>query len=77
MNQNVDKLTVDEGLYRSSSQISTGIYTRAKLPSTNKWESVDISLLDSESMNKWLRSKSREYLEEVIRVFTGHEVSRG
>ena len=77
MSAKLDELTVDEELYRSPSQIITGIYVRAKLPSTQKWESVDISLLDSESMNKWLHSKSREYLEEVIRVISGHEVSRG
>lgn len=77
MHEKLDELTVDEELYRSPSQITTGIYVRAKLPSSHKRESVDISLLDSESMNKWLRSKSREYLEEVIRVISGHEVSRG
>jgi hypothetical protein len=72
----MDELSVDEELYKSSSQISTGIYVSAKVPSTDKRESVDISLLDKESMNKWLHSKSREYLEELIRYFTGHEVSR-
>lgn len=77
MNEKPDELTVDEELYRSTTQITTGIYVKAKLTSTNKWESVDISLLDHESMNKWLHSKSREYLEEVIRVMSGHEVSRG
>ena len=77
MHKKLDELTVDEELYRSPSQITTGIYVRAMLPSSNKWESVDISLLDNESMNKWLHSKSREYLEEVIRVISGHEVSRG
>ena len=77
MHKKLDELTVDEELYRSPSQITTGIYVRAMLPSSNKRESVDISLLDNESMNKWLHSKSREYLEEVIRVISGHEVSRG
>ena len=77
MSDKLDEFTVDEELYRSPSQIITGIYVMAKLTSTQKWESVDISLLDSESMNKWLRSKSREYLEKVIRVVSGHEVSRG
>ena len=76
MNRTVDELTVDEELYRSSSQICTGIYVSVKLTSMPKGESVDISLLDSDSMDKWLHSKSREYLEEVIRVLTGHEVSR-
>jgi hypothetical protein len=78
MNRTVDELTVDEELYGSSYHIyaSTSIYVSAKLPSMSKWESVDISLLDSDSMDKWLHSKSREYLEEVIRVLTGHEVSR-
>lgn len=70
------ELTVDEELYRSSNQIHTGIHVTAMLPSTQKLESVDISLLDKESMNKWLHSKSREYLEEVIRYISGHEVSR-
>ena len=56
MNRTVDELTVDEELYRSSSQICTGIYVSVKLPSTPKWESVDISLLDSDSMDKWLHS---------------------
>lgn len=78
MNRTVYELTVDEELYSSSYHIytSTSIYVSAKLPNTPKWESVDISLLDSDSMDKWLHSKSREYLEEVIRVLTGHEVSR-
>lgn len=76
MNLTVDELTVNEELYRSSSQICTSIYVSVKLPSTPEWESLDISLLDSDSMDKWLHSKSREYLEEVIRVLTGHEVSR-
>ena len=78
MNRTVDELTVDEELYRSSYNIyaSTSIYVNAKLPSMPKWESVDISSLDSDSMDKWLHSKSRDYLEEVIRVLTGHEVSR-
>jgi len=76
MNPTVDELAVDEELDRSSSQICASIYVSVKLPNTPKWESVDISLLDSDSMDKWLHSKSREYLEEVIRVLTGHEVSR-
>lgn len=78
MIQTVDELTVDEELYRSSYHIYTSpsIYVSAKLPSMPKGEFVDISLLDSDSMDKWLHSKSREYLEEVIRVLTGHEVSR-
>lgn len=76
MNLTVDELTVDEELYRSSYHIYTSIYVSAKLPSTPNCESLDISLLDSDSMDKWLHSKSREYLEEVIRVLTGHEVSR-
>jgi hypothetical protein len=76
MNLTVDELTVDEELYRLSSQIYTGIYVSVKLTSTPTWESVDLSLLDSDSMDMWLHSKSREYLEEVIRFLTGHEVSR-
>lgn len=76
MKRTLRDLTVDEELYNSSSQIRTGIYVSAMVPNTNKRESVDISLLDKESMNKWLHTKSREYLEELIRYFTGHEVSR-
>ena len=69
-------LTVDEERYNSSSPIRTGIYVSAVVPGTNERESVDISMLDKESMNKWLHTKSREYLEELIRYFSGHEVSR-
>ena len=69
-------LTVDEECYNSSSTVRTGIYVSAIVPGTTERESVDISLLDKESINKWLHSKSREYLEELIRYFSGHEVSR-
>ncbi|NIT14399.1 MAG: hypothetical protein GTN99_09215 [Candidatus Dadabacteria bacterium] len=76
MKRTHSELTVDEELYNSSSQVRTGIYVSAMVQSTNKRESVDISLLDKESMNKWLHTKSREYLEELVRYFSGHEVSR-
>lgn len=76
MKRTPHELMVDEKLYESNSQLYTGIYVSALVPETNKRESVDISVLDKESMNKWLHSKSREYLEELIRYFSGHEVSR-
>ncbi len=76
MKRTPHELMVDEKLYESNSQIHTGIYVSALVPETNKRESVDISVLNKESMNKWLHSKSREYLEELIRYFSGHEVSR-
>lgn len=76
MKKTLNDLTVDEQRYNSSSPLRTGIYVSAIVPDAEKRESVDISVLDKESMNKWLRTKSREYLEELVRYFSGHEVSR-
>ena len=35
----------------------TGIYVRAQVPPDNRWTSVDIEVLDLESLMSWLRSR--------------------
>lgn len=51
----------------------TGIFTRA-LNSSNKWESVDIVLLDKPSLLEWLRSRGGEnrWVEDVVGIILGH-----
>lgn len=51
----------------------TGIYIRAKWPD-GKWDSVDISVLDKESLTEWLRSRGGDnpWAECVVRILLGH-----
>lgn len=54
--------------------IETGIYVRA-LNEDKKWESVDISHLDRDSLQSWLRSRGGEnqWAENVVMILLGHE----
>lgn len=61
-------LFVDET--RSSTE--TGIYVRAMV--FGKYETVDISMLDKESLLAWLRSRGGEnhFAEDCVGILLGH-----
>jgi len=52
---------------------ATGIYVRALSPE-GKWMSVDIALLDKESLLSWLRSRggNNPWAENVVGILLGH-----
>ena len=52
---------------------STGIFIRAKNPD-GKYESLDINVLDKESLLSWLRSRggNNEWAENVVGILLGH-----
>ena len=52
---------------------TTGIYIRALSPD-GSWESVDIALLDKESLLSWLRSRGgkNEWAENCVGAMLGH-----
>ena len=51
----------------------TGIFVRA-LMSDNKWKSVDIVMLEKESLLKWLKSRdgNNPYAEDVVGILLGY-----
>lgn len=52
--------------------IGTGIYVRAKLH--DMWGNYDIAYLDTESLDRWLRSRdSIELPINVVKVLLSHE----
>lgn len=51
----------------------TGIFVRAFTPE-NKWDAVDIVLLEKKSLLEWLRSRGGDnpYAEDVVGIVLGH-----
>lgn len=52
----------------------TGIYIRAKHPTTNKWMSVDIYVLQKDSLLTWLKSRGgdNKWAEDTVGILLGH-----
>lgn len=48
-----------------------GVYVRAKTP--EGWGSVDICLLDRQSLEKWLQSLGKESLIRLVLLLEGHK----
>jgi len=67
------KIDVDRWSRRERFENATGIFIRALSPD-NKWESVDISLLDRSSLLEWLKSRGGDnpYAEDVVGILLGH-----
>jgi hypothetical protein len=68
------ELLVDEKRARNNILIETGIYVRAKYPSTGRWDSVDIASLDKASLLNWLKSRGgdNKLAENVVGILLGH-----
>jgi hypothetical protein len=52
----------------------TGIFIRAKHPTTNKWMSVDIYVLQKDSLLAWLKSRGGDnrWAEDTVGILLGH-----
>ena len=69
-------MRVDWGRWLEREKLgSTGIYVRARVPPDWGWESVDIGLLDRESLLEWLRSHggNNPWAESIVCVLLGHQ----
>src|SRR5258707_927932 len=57
----------------------TSIYVRAQVPPDNRWESVDIILLDLPSLMAWLRSRGGDnrWAENTVALIGVSSVSIG
>lgn len=60
------------GIHDKDAPWHTGIYVRAKTPTG--WDSVDIAILDKESLRVWLRSRGGDnpWAEDVVGILLGH-----
>lgn len=66
---------VDPARWQQKERWQTGMHTRALDPAGN-WRSVDIAVLDSESVLAWLRSRGgrNPWAEQAILYLLGHVI---
>jgi hypothetical protein len=73
-----EELSVDPGRWEVRDKLDghTSIYVRAKVPPDNRWESVDIILLDLPSLFAWLRSRGGDnrWAENTVALMLGHKL---
>jgi hypothetical protein len=57
----------------------TSIYVRAQNPDTQRWDSIDIALLDTDSLIEWLTSRGGDnpWAENCVLLMLGHNVPYG
>jgi len=57
----------------------TGMFVRAVVPPDNRWESVDIEVLDLTSLMDWLRSRGgdNKWAENTVALMLGHKLEEG
>jgi len=76
-----EELFVDPGRWEARDKLDghTAIYVRAKVPPDDRWESVDIILLDLPSLFIWLRSRGgdNKWAENTVALILGHKLEGG
>ena len=63
-----------EDIEKRTGGAETGVFVRAKRTETDRWDSVDIVELDSDSLLTFLRSRNGDnpWAEDVVGILLGH-----